>query len=286
MRRLGFGAVRVLVVLLVGGLLAGTLVRIAPGLDSDEEQLDSRLSHASIEALQKPSDADAGLVSYYLNYLKRMSRGDLGYSRTLNAPVKELLVDRLPETLRSVGEGLLLAWTLGLALAVGSVVARSHALDVFASLCAGILLCLPAAMLATMFVFVRAPGRLVIGLIVFPKVFHYVRNLLGQSASRAYVLHARARGLSAVRVVFAYIALPVLPQLLAIIGISVSMAFAAAIPVEVICDLPGVGQLAWKAAMSRDFNLLVNLTMVVTAVTVIANSGSGLLSTHDQVHAA
>ncbi len=66
------------------------------------------------------------------------------------------------------------------------------------------------------------------------------------------------------------------PQLLALAGVSVSLAFAAAIPVEALCDLPGIGQLAWKAALGRDVELLVNLTMIVTLVTLLANSASDL----------
>ena len=286
MRRLGFGVMRLLFVLLIGGMLGAALVRMAPGLDSDEEQLDSRLSHASMQALMRPSDADGGLAHYYLRYLNKLLHGDLGYSKTLNEPVKQLLVERLPETARSVVEGLLLAWTLGLALAIASVLARNRAFKLFASTCAGIVLCMPAAMLALFFVLARAPGRLVIGLIVFPRVFHYAGNLLEQSFSRPHVLQARARGLSTIRVVLAHIVLPVLPQILAVVGISISMAFAAAIPVEVICDTPGIGQLAWKAAMGRDFNLLVNLTMVITAITLIANAGSGLLWMQQRVGAA
>ncbi len=68
------------------------------------------------------------------------------------------------------------------------------------------------------------------------------------------------------------------PQLLALAGVSVSVAFAAAIPVEVVCDLPGIGQLAWKAAMGRDLALLVTLTMIVTLVTLVANSAADLMT--------
>jgi ABC-type dipeptide/oligopeptide/nickel transport system permease component len=55
------------------------------------------------------------------------------------------------------------------------------------------------------------------------------------------------------------------------------MAFAASIPVEALCDLPGIGQLAWKAALGRDLDLLVILTMIVTLVTLLANSASDLV---------
>jgi hypothetical protein len=45
-----------------------------------------------------------------------------------------------------------------------------------------------------------------------------------------------------------------------------------------LCDLPGIGHLAWKAALSRDLPLLVNLTMLVALVTLLANTGSDLVS--------
>jgi len=38
--------------------------------------------------------------------------------------------------------------------------------------------------------------------------------------------------------------------------------------------LPGIGQLAWQAALARDLPLLVNVTVLVTLVTLLANSGA------------
>jgi peptide/nickel transport system permease protein len=66
----------------------------------------------------------------------------------------------------------------------------------------------------------------------------------------------------------------VTPQLTALAGVSVSMAFGAAIPVEVLCDLPGIGQLAWKAATARDLPVLVAITFMVIAVTQLSNAVS------------
>jgi ABC-type dipeptide/oligopeptide/nickel transport system permease component len=42
--------------------------------------------------------------------------------------------------------------------------------------------------------------------------------------------------------------------------------------------LPGVGQLAWQAAMARDLPLLVNITILVTIVTLLANSGADVIA--------
>jgi peptide/nickel transport system permease protein len=277
MRKLARHAARILTVLLLGGFLGATLVRLAPGFGVDEQELDSRLNHESIQALRQSRASDGSLAEYYLHYLNRLVHGDLGTSRTLQQPVRQLLAERFAETLKSVGLGLALGWTLGLALAIAPVMSRSWLVDLLTSLLAGVLLCFPAAVLALLFVMAHAPGRLVLGLIVFPKVFRYARNLLEHSASLPHVLTARAKGLGGFRVLLWHILPVTAPQLLALAGVSVSLAFAAAIPVEVICDLPGIGQLAWKAALGRDLELLLNLMMIVTMVTLLANSAADLI---------
>ena len=64
---------------------------------------------------------------------------------------------------------------------------------------------------------------------------------------------------------------PVAPQLVALAAVSVNMAFGAAVAIEAICDLPGLGQLAWKAAGARDLPVLVALTVMIAMVTQMAN---------------
>jgi peptide/nickel transport system permease protein len=277
MSRLVKHAARIVIILVLGGFLGATLVRLAPGFSVDEEELDNRLNQGSIKALRQTRASQESLSSFYVHYLDRLVHGDLGTSRTLQQPVTRLLADRFPETLKSVGLGLALGWALGLALAIASALSRSWFIDLFSSVSAGVLLCMPAAVLAILFVIARAPGRLILGLIVFPKIFRYARNLLVRSAAMPHVLTARAKGAGSFRTLIWHILPVAAPQLLALAGVSVSLVFAAAIPVEALCDLPGIGQLAWKAALGRDLELLVNLTMIVTAVTLLANSAADLL---------
>ena len=113
-----------------------------------------------------------------------------------------------------------------------------------------------------------------IALVVFPKVFSYTRNLLAKSYDSPHLLTAYAKGVGPVRI-FLWHVLPVAgAQLLAVAGISVSIALGAAIPVEALCGIAGIGQLAWQAALGRDLPLLVNLTVLVTVITLAANWGS------------
>ena len=42
------------------------------------------------------------------------------------------------------------------------------------------------------------------------------------------------------------------------------LAFGTAIPVEVICGVPGIGALALQAALGRDMPLLCALALIIT----------------------
>jgi peptide/nickel transport system permease protein len=277
---------KIMIVVLLGGFLGATLVRLAPGFGVDEQELDARLNAQSIQALREAHASDDHLSSFYFGYLNRLLHGDLGTSRTLQRPVAQLVAERLPETLKSVGLGLALGWSAGFLLAAAVVMSRAWYLDLLGSLLAGILLCLPAAVLALLFVLAQAPARLLLGFVVFPKIFRYSRNLLSRSSALPHVLTARAKGLGNMRVLVWHVLPTAAPQLLALLGVTVSVAFTAAIPIEALCDIPGIGQLAWKAALGRDVALLVNLTMIVTLVTLVANSASDVMGKNFRLGAA
>ena len=279
-------AIKILLTVLIGGFLGATLVRLAPGFGVDEDELDARLNSQSVQALREARVGDANLFVFYFHYLNRLLHGDLGVSRTLQRPVSQLLAERLPETLKSVALGLTLGWGAGFLAAVVIVMSRAWYLDLLGNLLVGVLLCLPAAVLALLFVLAQAPARLLLGLVVLPKIFRYSRNLLARSSALPHVLTARAKGLGNMRVLVWHILPTAAPQLLALLGVTVSVAFTAAIPMEALCDMPGIGQLAWKAALGRDVALLVNLTMIVTLVTLVANSASDLMGRTFRVSAA
>jgi peptide/nickel transport system permease protein len=74
-----------------------------------------------------------------------------------------------------------------------------------------------------------------------------------------------------------HIVRPAAPQLVAAAGISATLAFGASIPVEAICDTPGIGQLVWKAALGRDLPLLVTITVLVALMTMTMNAAADVV---------
>jgi peptide/nickel transport system permease protein len=266
-----------LATLLLGGLLSATLVRLAPGFDSDERELDPHLNAQSVQALREARRRDDNIFRFYLSYMRRAARGDMGTSVALGQPVRTLLRERIPLTLRLLGTGLALAWVLASTLSLTAAWLRLSIYDTVTTFASATLLCLPAAVLALLSILWNVPGSIAMALIVFPHTYRYARNLLGKAYSRPHIIAARARGLGEARILFWHVVPVAAPQLLALAGVSVSMAIGASIPVEALCGLPGVGQLAWQAALARDLPLLVNITILVTLVTLLANSSADVI---------
>lgn len=270
LRSISLALARLLAIMLLASLLGATLMRIAPGFSSDEQQLNTSLSSQSIQAIRQARLADADIARYYGRYLVSLVRGDLGVSQSLNQPVKDLLRERLPITLKGIATALSLAWLLGLLLAVVAQLANSAWLTFVTDGLSGTFISTPAAVLALVFVMLRLPPELAAALLVFPRIYRYCHNLLQHSYGLPHILTARAKGAGSSRILIWHVAPTALPQLLALVGVSLSIVIGVLLPIEVICDVPGIGQLAWQAAQSRDLPLLVNLTLVVAFVTACA----------------
>jgi len=272
---------RIALTVLAGGLLSATLARYAPGFGSDEDQLDTRRDSASLQRLRDRQMEDSNVTAFYTRSLIKYLSGDLGVSRSLQRPVRELLVERFKPTVIALLTGLVLAWMLGLTAALFAIFRPNPLTQAGLAASGTFMQCVPAAVVA-LFLFVmggRGPllGGVAVALVLYPRIASYSSGMLKQAYSSSHVLMARARGISRARV-FLWHALPVsLPQLISFAGVSVSLALSASIPMEVILDTPGIGQLAWQAALARDMSLLVALTICFSLIIVSANTISEAL---------
>jgi peptide/nickel transport system permease protein len=229
------------------------MVRFAPGFGVDERQLDPALRAETQRALRR------GVFT-----------GGLGFSQSLNRPIAELLLERAPQTASLMASGVAGAWALALLFAIPPVLCRRPEMASAFSICSGITSCLPAAGVALVLFRFGASVGWMIPVILFPRLYQFTAGLLRQAYELPHVVLARAKGVGGARVFFWHVFLPTRGQLLALAAVSVNMAFGAAVAVEAICDQPGLGQLAWKAAMARDLPLLVALTVFVAALTQLS----------------
>jgi peptide/nickel transport system permease protein len=262
----------VIVTILLGGFLCALLIRLAPGYGFDERELDPRLRADSVRAIR--AEHQTSFSTLYFHNLQSVLHGDLGVSRTLNRPILELFAERLPVTARSMAVGLGLGWMIAVGLVLAITITRHPTLEVFAAACSGAALAIPPAVIALLFLLAGWPPGFAVAVAIFPRIFRYLRSALLGIMEQPHVLFAQSKGLGRARIL-AWHVLPVAaPQIAALAGVSVSLAFGALIPIEVVCGSPGFGLLAWQAAQGRDLQLLINMTVVVTIVTIAANSFS------------
>jgi peptide/nickel transport system permease protein len=265
-------AARLLAIMLVASLTGALLIRYAPGFSSDEQELNTGLSAQSLQTIRQARLTESNIPRFYLQYLSSLMRGDLGKSLSLQQPVRELLRERLPVTVRNLGLALLFAWLLGLALAIASATFTWRFFAAASEGLCGVFISTPAAALALIFVLLRLPPFAAAALLLFPKIYRYSSHLLREGYRSPHVLMARAKGAGRWRLLMWHVAPVSLPQWIALLGVSMSIAIGVLLPIEVISDSPGIGQLAWQAAQSRDLTLLVNLTLIVTLLTVCATT--------------
>src|SRR5262245_50030702 len=133
---------------LLAGFCGATLLRVAPGFDVDEREIEGRLGAESIALLRASRANERNVFTYYARYLAGVASGNLGVSRSLERPVRELLRERLPVTAHLVWCGILAAWVAGFGGALAAVRwPRSIAVSVAGTLGSCILLSLPAALI-------------------------------------------------------------------------------------------------------------------------------------------
>jgi len=248
---------------LVASLIAAWLVGVSPGSQVDAVAMDSRMSDASIQTLRAERDPQA--------WLRRLLSGDLGESSAYGRPVAELILERVHGTAALVAAGLAGGWGAALAVLLASLAVRSAKFDAALAVLTGTTLSQPAAMLALLCLYLDWPGAVAIATLLFPQIYAYLRNVVDRIFDEPHVLAAFSRGVRRRTVIWRHVLLRAMPTALSLLGVSASIAIGAAVPVEVICDLPGVGQLICEAALSRDLPLIVALTAVVAFVTISAN---------------
>jgi len=278
LRNFGRLLVSLALTVVVGGILTAALVRLSPGFGVDEHELDPSRDVVTLRAMQAARPEHGSFLTFAVRQTFQMLRGDLGVSRNWNRPVAGLLRERGPVTAQLMGAGLLGGWALALAFALPGAIFPARGWRILAEGLSSLLLCLPTAVLALLIFVYAGPVRAVMALAVFPRVYQFLQNVLADAAAQPHVMAARARGIGRLRILLWHIVPVAAPQMLALAGVSVSMAFGAAVVVEVICDFPGIGQLAWKAALARDLPLLITLTMLVTVVTQLANGAADLFT--------
>lgn len=299
-QRLGYGLVMVLAVIVLNFLL----LRMAPGDIADVLAAQSGGgTQEQVQAMRHQLGLDHGVGTQLATYLKDVATGHLGQSLYYNAPVSELILDRLPATLSLVVLALLLAIVFGTLLGIMS--ARrpsgwlSHVVTVVSLVGFSAPVFWSGIMLLIVFAYwfpifpasgmfnVGAPTtgfdryldiahHLVLPVITLSLVYlaqysRQARASMLDVLGADYIRTARAKGLSERRVIYLHALKNALIPVVTLAGLQFSQALAGAVLVETVFNWPGLGRLAFDAVLNRDYSLLLGILLASATLVVLMN---------------
>jgi peptide/nickel transport system permease protein len=292
LRRVG-GAIPVL---LLVTLVTFALMRLIPG--------DPAAALAGVSATPQERAQirhDLGLDEPYHLQLARwygsLARGDLGRSILLGKSVTEATFERLPVTLSLSAYALVLTVVFGLALGVLAALRQNSWVDQAAMMLALVGISLPNFWLGLMMIVLFAVhlGWLPTGGYVnftddpwnwlrcttMPAISlaalqmgllaRITRSTMLEVLRQDYIRTARAKGLPAWQVVGKHALAATMIPVLTVIGIIVSLLLSAAVVIETIFSIPGLGQLLTSAIFNRDYPLVQGGLLLITVFTMIVN---------------
>ena len=290
-------------------LLNFLLVRLAPG--------DPALAiaggmggatEAIVEDIRRDHGLDRPLHAQLLAYAARVASGDLGRSLHFDAPVLDLVLDRLGPTLLLAATALIAASLLGTLLGAEAA-RRPH--GTFAHLASGFALAAWSAPafwtgIVLIFAFSAAlplfplsgmtdPRAGAAGLARALEVAHHLalpaltlaltqlapfvriaRAATLDALGAGWILTARAKGLGETAVLYRHALRNAAVPVVTLAGLQCGALLSGAVLVETVFDWPGLGSLAFESALRRDHPTLLGILLFAAAATVAVNLATDL----------
>lgn len=278
------------------------LVHLAPG-DPVRALLGTRPSDPdTLAALRERYHLNDPFIVQYAKWLWQVLQGDLGRSINGNRLVWSAIKERAGVTVFLSLISTVIVLGVGIALGVIAALRRGTRLDRGLVMFGVFGISSPAFVTGIFLLYVfgvvlgwfptYGAGRgfldrfwhlvlpaAALALSVMAIVVKITRAAMVKELDRDYVTFARARGLSASRVVFAYVLRNALVPVVTAAGVVIVGLLAGWIYVEVTFALPGLGLLTVDAVQKRDIPLIQGTTLVFSCFVVAVNLAVDLLYT-------
>jgi peptide/nickel transport system permease protein len=285
-----------IVTLAVISVIAFGLILLVPG-DPARTILGENATNEQVAELREQLGFDEPFYRQYVDWAQGAIRGDLGTSVVTRIPVTSQLADRLEVTLSICTAALLLAVTFGVPIGILAALRRGRLADRFVTLFATLGVALPhfwVGLMLALFVGVRAGLLPATGYVPFTQdplawaehialpaitlsltpmaeVARQLRASLIGVLEQDYIRTARAMGLPSRAVIGRHGLKNAATPVVTILGAQVALVFGGTVVVEKIFALPGVGQLAVNAVLSRDYPVIQGVVLVSALVVMFAN---------------
>jgi peptide/nickel transport system permease protein len=264
-------------------------------------------------ALDRPVEQYGRWLLSFVDSSQAKSNLAMGLSYKDGRNVKEVIMERIPATVALVGFSLLISFAVGiplggflafleqekrqdqnrsgmraLAASVQTTMAFLYALPnfflafLFLALCATLPWLYPPPSLTIFggnqgeWLYLIAPA-FILSLRRLIKAAFYTRSLLIAELNKAYVMAAKARGLSFSRIFKHVLANCKLP-LAGLLSVQIPALIGGSVLIETIFCIPGLGRLSVESALSRNYPVMMGLTMLYGSAVVLASFVSDLFS--------
>jgi ABC-type dipeptide/oligopeptide/nickel transport system permease component len=295
LRRLG------LAVIVLFGLLVATffMIHLVPG-DPVRLVLAGRANPATIARLRHELALDRPLWDQFTLYMSHTLQGHFGNSFTLDAPVGEIVGQRLGPSVALIGYGMLLSLLIGVPLAIVAALRPNGWLDnairvgttlsfAMPSFWLGLMLALIFGLELRWFPVSGYSGgiggilrtltlpALALGLALAAVVMRTLRSSLLEVLQSEYVEAARSRGLSELRVVGKHALRNSFMNTLTILSVNIGFLIGGTVVLEQVFQIPGMGSLLVEAVEKRDYQLVQALALLAGAAVVLASLAADIV---------
>jgi peptide/nickel transport system permease protein len=297
-RRLLWGVVLLIAV----SALLFLMFRYLPTADPAKLRAGRLQSPQIIAEIRHTYGLDKPLPAQFWLYMKNLFlHFNLGYSYYSNAPVKELIFNRLPATL-SLVFGAAIIWVI-FGLGVGIISARraGSRTDRASMGSALVLVSAPEYWLGLLLLYLFAsdigkfpilPGAgSYVGLtydpvkwftsLILPWIVvaagsaaiyaRLIRGSLIETMGEDYIRTARAKGLGERRVVMRHGVRAAINPVVTVLGVDIGVLIGSAVLVETVFNIPGIGRLNYTAITHADFPIVQGTVLFAALIIIVAN---------------
>lgn len=304
-----------IIALLLMSIIAFVIIQLPPGdfLASEMERLRTSgtlVDDAVIASLKKQYGLDLPWYQQYFMWMRGMFHGDFGMSFEWNRPVSELISKRLLLTLAISLSSLIFTYAVAIPIGIYSATHQYTIGDYSFTIFGFVGLATPNFLLALilMFLFYKYFGLsvgglfslqyleadwswakivdmvnhmwipiIVIGTAGTASLIRILRGCLLDELKKQYVVTARAKGVSEIKLLFKYpVRIAINPIISSIVWIFPSIISGATIT-AVVLNLPTTGPMLLEALINQDMYLGASMIMFLTFFTIIGVFVSDIL---------
>jgi peptide/nickel transport system permease protein len=302
-RRLLYGFI-VLIFVSIGSFI---IIQLPPGdylttYIANQEKYGIRVDAATVAALRQSYGLDDPIYVQYFKWVGKALQGDLGGSFEYQAPVTDLILERLPLTLALSLGSILVIYLIAVPIGIFAAIRQYSVWDYTATFIGFVGMAVPEFLLALVLMwfsyttfgvsigglfsqeyqnapwsylkFVDLVQHLIVPVIVMSVVgtaglIRVMRGGLLDEIGKQYLITARAKGLKERRLIMKYAVRSALNPIISAGAWLLPDSFSGGTLIAIVLGIPTVGPLLLQALLAQDMFLASSIVMIISILTIV-----------------